>query len=226
MWFSWLAERAHKNNRMMRLRAVLAQCAQWERPHALALGCGKEEKPTVLAQCARKKTTQRSRSKVFGATDASFCPHGQLMTDSIRRATLDDLDQLVPLFDAYRQFYGQQSDIIVAKQFLSDRLVCNESVVLIAEDDTGSAIGFVQLYPTFSSILAAPMYVLSDLFVRPDVRRRGVGTLLIKSAAETARAAGAVRVELATAIANVSAQRLYESLGWRRDDFYLYGVSL
>lgn len=221
-----LAQPAHESIGFLLDDGVLAACAQWERPHALALGCGKEEKPTVLAQCARKKTTQRSRSKVFGATDASFCPHGQLMTDSIRRATLDDLDQLVPLFDAYRQFYGQQSDIIVAKQFLSDRLVRNESVLLIAEDGDGAAVGFVQLYPTFSSILAAPMYVLSDLFVRPDVRRRGVGTLLIKSAVETARAARAVRVELATAIANISAQRLYESLGWQRDDFYLYGVLL
>ena len=69
-------------------------------------------------------------------------------------------------------------------------------------------------------------YVLSDLFVIPEARRRGVGTRLLKSAVETARAAGAVRVELATAITNVSAQRLYESLGWQRDEFYQYGLSL
>ena len=148
------------------------------------------------------------------------------MTDSIRRATLNDLDQLVPLFDAYRQFYGQQSDIIVAKQFLSDRLVCNESVVFIAEDGDGASVGFVQLYPTFSSILAAPMYVLSDLFVIPEARRRGVGTALLQSAVETTRATGAVRLELATAITNVSAQRLYESLGWQKDEFHLYGLAL
>lgn len=156
---------------------------------------------------------------------ASFCPHGQLMTDSIRRATLDDLDQLVPLFDAYRQFYGQQSDIIVAKQFLSDRLTRNESVILVAEGGR-AAIGFVQLYPTFSSILAAPMYVLSDLFVIPEARRRGVGTALLQSAVETTRATGAVRLELATAITNVSAQRLYESLGWQKDEFHPYGLAL
>ncbi|MBX3330949.1 MAG: GNAT family N-acetyltransferase [Nitrospira sp.] len=145
---------------------------------------------------------------------------------TVRRASIQDLDRLVPLFDAYRQFYGQQSDLIVARQFLSDRLVRNESVVLIAEDCAGSAIGFVQLYPTFLSILAAPMYVLSDLFVIPMVRRRGVGTRLLVSAAETARMAGAVRLELATAITNISAQKLYEALGWQRDEFYQYGLSL
>ncbi|HWV46669.1 MAG TPA: GNAT family N-acetyltransferase [Nitrospira sp.] len=145
---------------------------------------------------------------------------------TIRQATLDDLDQLIPLFDAYRRFYGQQSDDIVARQFLNDRLTRNESIVLIAENDSGAAVGFVQLYPTFSSILAAPMYVLSDLFVIPEARRRGVGTQLLASAAEAARTAGAVRLELPTAITNISAQRLYEALGWRKDDFYLYGISL
>ena len=148
------------------------------------------------------------------------------MTNSVRRASIQDLDRLVPLFDAYRQLYGQLSDLIVARQFLNDRLTRNESVVLVAENDGGAAIGFVQLYPTFSSILASPMYVLSDLFVIPEVRRKGVGTLLLQSAVETARATGAVRLELATAITNVSAQRLYESLGWQRDEFYQYGLSL
>ncbi|MGQ0557963.1 MAG: GNAT family N-acetyltransferase [Nitrospiraceae bacterium] len=148
------------------------------------------------------------------------------MAYSICRAAFDDLNQLVSLFNSYRQFYGQQSDLVVARQFLNDRFISNQSVVLIAEDRDGAAVGFVQPYPTFSSILAASMYVLSDLFVVPAARRRGVVTRLLKSAAETARITGAVRLELATAITNVSAQRLYESLGWQRDEFYQYGLSL
>lgn len=83
------------------------------------------------------------------------------MTPSALRATLDDLHRLVPLFDPYRQFYGQQSDIIVARQFLSDRLSRNKSLMLVADNGGGAVIGFVQLYPTFSSILAGPMYLLS-----------------------------------------------------------------
>lgn len=154
------------------------------------------------------------------------CSASQFMAYTVRKAILHDLNQLVLLFDVYRQFYGQQSDIIVARQFLSNRLSRNESVVLVAENDSGAAIGFVQLYPTFSSILAEPMYVLSDLFVIPEARRRGVGTQLLASAAEAARTDGAVRLELTTAITNTSAQRLYETLGWQKDDFYLYGLSL
>lgn len=149
------------------------------------------------------------------------------MTDRVRRATLDDLDQLVLLFDGYRQFYGHASDVVVARQFLAERMSCGESVVLIAEDRDCAAIGFIQLFPSFSSVLAAPIYLLSDLFVAPVARRRGVGTLLLKAAAETGRAAGAARLELSTAITNVSAQRLYTALGWKRDEeFYVYSLSL
>lgn len=149
------------------------------------------------------------------------------MTDSVRCATIHDLDRLVPLFDAYRQFYGQPPDPILARQFLGDRLVHDQSVVLIAEDRDGAAIGFVQLFPTFSSILAAPVFILHDLFVIPAARRRGVGTLLLKAGAEAGRTAGAVRLELATAITNIPAQNLYEALGWKRDtEFYQYGLSL
>lgn len=148
-------------------------------------------------------------------------PH-QLMTDTtIRQAGIQDLDRLVPLFDAYRRFYGQPSDLNLARQFLRDRLARGESVMLIAEDHAGVAIGFAQLYPTLSSILAAPMYLLSDVFVVPSARRQGVGAMLLKGAAEAARAIGAVRLELATAITNDPARRLYEQLGWKRDEEFL-----
>ena len=149
------------------------------------------------------------------------------MTDTVRRATLHDLDQLVPLFDGYRQFYGKTSDLAAARQFLADRLSRDESVVLIAQGSDDAAIGFVQLLPSFSSILAAPIYLLNDLFVAPAARRRGVGTVLLNAAAQAGRAAGAVRLELSTAITNISAQRLYEALGWKRDEeFYQYGLLL
>jgi len=149
------------------------------------------------------------------------------MTYSIRRAGLQDVDRLVPLFDGYRRFYGQPSDLIAARRFIGDRLARGQSVVWIAEDHDGKMIGFVQLFPTFSSVLVAPMYVLSDLFVMPAARRCGVGTRLLHAAVEAARAAGAARLELATAVDNMAAQRLYESLGWKRDnEFYQYGLSV
>ena len=148
------------------------------------------------------------------------------VTAAIRRATPRDLDALVPLFDGYRQFYGKPADLPLARRFLAERLALDDSIVLLAEHAAG-ALGFVQLYPSFSSVRAARIYVLNDLFVAPAARGRGLGSQLLRAAADAARAAGAVRLRLSTAITNVTAQRLYESLGWKRDeDFYEYGLSL
>ncbi|MEO6545745.1 MAG: GNAT family N-acetyltransferase [Nitrospiraceae bacterium] len=149
------------------------------------------------------------------------------MAPSIHQATILDLDQLVPLFDGYRQFYGTSSDLALARQFLADRMTRNESVVLLARGDDGATLGFAQLLPSFSSVRAAPIYLLNDLFVVPAARRRGVGTLLMQSAADMARAAGAIRLKLSTAITNVAAQRLYEAMQWtREEDFHVYNISL
>ena len=149
------------------------------------------------------------------------------MTVSLRVATLLDLEQLASLFDGYRQFYGKPSDLELARRFLSDRLSQQDSLVLIAEEPGQGAVGFVQLYPSFSSVRAARIYILNDLFVAANARRRGTGALLLRAAADIARASGAVRLKLSTEIKNVSAQRLYTALGWKRDeDFYEYALSL
>jgi GNAT superfamily N-acetyltransferase len=149
------------------------------------------------------------------------------MTVSIRQAVAADADLVAPLFDAYRQFYRQPAGLPRAGRFLAERLLQRQSTVLVAEAADGEAVGFVQLYPCFSSIRVAPIFILSDLFVVPSARGGGVGRSLMEAAARFARATGAVGLELATARTNAPAQRLYESLGWQRDEaFYQYGLDL
>jgi GNAT superfamily N-acetyltransferase len=145
---------------------------------------------------------------------------------AIHQATIPDLDRLAPLFDGYRQFYGQQSDVPAARAFLLDRFSHSESVIFIASRD-GEAVGFTQLYPSFSSISVARIYVLSDLFVARSARKRGIGRLLLEAAAAFGRSIGAHQLVLETAKTNSTAQALYESCGWERDnDFYVYAIML
>jgi ribosomal protein S18 acetylase RimI-like enzyme len=149
------------------------------------------------------------------------------MTHSIRLAGVTDVDRVAPLFDAYRQFYGLASNLPLARRFLLERLSRDESIVLLAQAGDGAALGFVQMYPGFSSLRAAPVYVLYDLFVAPGARHRRVGRSLMEATAVEARLRGAVALTLSTARTNLPAQRLYESLGWVRDEqFYEYGLSL
>ncbi len=140
---------------------------------------------------------------------------------AIHTAIPEDAALIAPLFDAYRQFYEQPADADAALAFITARLERGESVILLARRPDGNALGFCQLYPSFCSVLAAPIYVLYDLFVAPDARRLGVGRALLLAAEAHARATGHARMDLTTARNNLRAQALYESLGWVRDEVFL-----
>ena len=145
----------------------------------------------------------------------------------IREATRDDLPLLGKLFDEYRQFYKLPTDIEKAGSYLRARLAAGESVVLVAEDEARRLMGFTQLYPTWCSLLAGPVYVLYDLYVAPPARQRGVGRALLEAATERGRRDGKLRMTLSTARTNLTAQSLYEALGWVRDDeFYVYNLGI
>jgi ribosomal protein S18 acetylase RimI-like enzyme len=147
---------------------------------------------------------------------------------SIRQATLEDLHVVAPLFDAYRQFYQQPQDLPLAHAFLQARLAAGDSVVYLAEEE-GAAVGFVQLYPLFSSTAPRPgrIWLLNDLYVAPAGRGRGVARRLMDRARQLAEETGARSIELTTARSNTLAQELYESLGYRRDEeFFSYLLGL
>jgi GNAT superfamily N-acetyltransferase len=140
----------------------------------------------------------------------------------IVRAASEDLDDLVPLFDGYRQFDGQRSAHAAARAFLSDRIERGESVIYLAYTGPREAAGFTQLYPSFSSVSIKPLWILNDLFVRTDVRRGGVGRALLERAREHAAETAAKGLVLSTAVTNKPAQTLYESCGWQRDDEFMH----
>jgi len=137
----------------------------------------------------------------------------------IRRASIDDLPLLVPLYDGYRQFYRQPPDLDLAERFLRDRLLQGDSVIFLAEDPSGP-LGFTQLYPIFSSVSAGPAWVLNDLYVAPGARQGGIGRALLERARAHGIETGARWLSLSTGQDNVAAQHLYESLGWIRDTEY------
>jgi ribosomal protein S18 acetylase RimI-like enzyme len=132
------------------------------------------------------------------------------------RVTSETVDFVAPLFDAYRQFYGQSPDLEGARRFLFERLQRGESVIL-AVIEGENALGFTQLYPSFSSVSMKPIWILNDLFVVEEARRRGVGARLLMAARNHAVQTGAVRLVLSTAVENVTAQALYERQGWQKD---------
>ncbi|HVW98756.1 MAG TPA: GNAT family N-acetyltransferase [Mucilaginibacter sp.] len=151
----------------------------------------------------------------------------------IKRLTLQDYAPVIPLFNNYRVFYKQSSDIKLAEDFIRCRLENNESVIFLALQDDGSqpvAAGFTQLYPLISSVRAKRNWLLNDLYVDKAFRRQGIGEALIRAAMDFARADGASFVKLETAVDNFTAQSLYEAVGFEKippgSSFLTYQIPL
>lgn len=144
---------------------------------------------------------------------------------NIHQATINDLDSLTELFDLYRQFYKQASDLKGAREFIEERFIKKESVIFIAYDGE-EPIGFTQLFPSFSSVSMQKSWVLNDLYVKETARRKGVAEQLIKKAIGLAEETGAKGILLETGNENVNAQKLYEKIGFIKDSNYYYYYSL
>lgn len=144
----------------------------------------------------------------------------------IFQATMEDLDGVANLFNLYRTFYQQESDLEGAKNYIKERINKEESVIFVVKDEQ-NYLGFTQLYPTFSSISMKRAWILNDLYVDEQTRKQGVGELLLHKAKEYAIETGAKSLSLSTAPDNYTAQRLYEKNGYAKDiSFYHYELGL
>lgn len=143
-----------------------------------------------------------------------------MSTFQTRIASTKDIEAVALLFDAYRQFYQQSSDLPLATKFIRDRISKEESVIILAENADHEALGFCQMYPSFCSVNAVAIYTLYDLFVQPEARRTGAGKVLLLAAEKHAARNGVDRMDLTTAKTNHAGQALYQSLGWVQDALF------
>lgn len=144
----------------------------------------------------------------------------------ILQASLEHLNQVAKLFDDYRQFYKQASDINGATEFLRHKIEQQESIIFIAQNEN-TILGFVQLYPSWESVSMSKRWVPYDLYVAPAGRGQGIARQLMQRAKQLAQDTGAQTISLETATDNVIGQALYESEGYERDtEFYSYNLSL
>jgi ribosomal protein S18 acetylase RimI-like enzyme len=145
----------------------------------------------------------------------------------IKQAELNDLQGIAELFDAYRVFYDQETNISLARDFINERLENSESTIFCAKTADGKYLGFTQLYPSFSSVSAQRSWILNDLYVSKESRGTGIGKKLLNKAKEYALNTKAKGISLETARSNIQAQNLYESLGYVKDiGYYSYFLSL
>lgn len=137
----------------------------------------------------------------------------------IRKADMGDIKEVAVLFDQYRMFYKQDTDIGGAQKFLTERMQQNESVIFVAILDH-IMVGFTQLYPIFSSVSMQRAWLLNDLFVAPEARGSGAADKLLKAAQQMGADTSSRWMVLQTATTNHRAQKVYERNGWKKDHAY------
>ena len=135
----------------------------------------------------------------------------------IREAEISDINQLSKLFDSYRMFYGNESDIDISKKFLENRLSNKDSKVFICEVNN-ILTGFVQLYPLFSSTRVSKYWLLNDLFVGSEYRGKGYSKQLIDKAKELVKESNACGMMLETEKSNKIGNNLYLKTGFKIND--------
>jgi ribosomal protein S18 acetylase RimI-like enzyme len=151
----------------------------------------------------------------------------------IKRITLAESGLVTGLFNKYRVFYKKPSDMPLAESYIKERLGKNESVIFVALEIINgqpAPVGFMQLYPKYSSVSASRNWILNDLYVDSDYRKQGIGEALIKTAMDFAKYEGATFVQLETAVDNYTAQHLYEAIGFKKQEpetgFLVYRVEI
>ena len=147
------------------------------------------------------------------------------MVLQIKQASIDDINIVAPLFNAYRIFYNQASDMAGATNFLYERIVKNQSTLFIAFIN-GEAVGFTQLYPIFSSVSLRPALLLNDLYIAERARKLGVAAALLNKAKEFGKQNNAGWLLLETVFDNYNAQSLYEKNGWIKQTDFFFQFSL
>lgn len=140
----------------------------------------------------------------------------------IIKSTINELEQTAKLFNDYRIFYDQEPDIEGALKFINERINNNESVIYIALDDSNEGLGFVQLYPLFTSVGMKRMWVLNDLYVDIMARQKGIAEKLIEKSKDLVRDTGATGMVLETQNENNPAQKLYFKSGMFKDEMHSY----
>jgi len=144
-----------------------------------------------------------------------------------RKAEEKDIDYLSELFDNYRVFYRKESDIKNAKEFLKERISNKDSEIFVAENNEQKLIGFVQLYPLFSSTRMKKLWLLNDLFVNPEYRKKGVSIRLIEKAKELVKNSNACAMFLETEKSNMVGNNLYPKTGFELNqgsNFYEWNI--
>ena len=153
--------------------------------------------------------------------------YSEALEIEIVQATPADVGAVAPLFDAYRQFYKKPPNEEAARRFLFARLSKGESVLFLAQHGRRGRRDLCTSIRVLLDQSHPPVDPQRPVRGSRGTQDRAWRDALMNRARQFAEATQADGLTLETATDNHTAQRLYERLGWKRDEeFYRYFLAL
>ena len=143
------------------------------------------------------------------------------MTTTIRPARIEDADQVAALFNAINSLDGAPPPVtMTGADVVRDLLGPRPWSFLLIAVEADTVTGFVTASPAYDSARAAGAYIVVDLYVRPDFRRRGIARALMAALAAEARRNGAGCLWWGVDDGDDEATAFYISLGAEVEDHF------
>ena len=136
------------------------------------------------------------------------------MSLSIREGERTDVPLIAELIRGLARYERLEDQVSMTEARLYATLFGSRryAETLIAELD-GEAVGFALFFHNYSTFLGQPGIYLEDLFVKPELRGRGIGKGLLAHLARLAKERGCGRVEWAVLDWNTPSIQFYRSIG-------------
>ncbi|NVK22194.1 MAG: GNAT family N-acetyltransferase [Kangiellaceae bacterium] len=144
---------------------------------------------------------------------------------NIKLLEINEIEEFVPHFDSYRQRYKQDSEVERISEFLRHLLEKQAAKIFVSyesSEDQQHMTGFVILYPSYSSIGLAPIWILNDFYVFAGEKKRETARALLDQAAKLCKLTDAIRIEVTTRKENYRLHKLYKEYGFEKDYKYDY----
>jgi GNAT superfamily N-acetyltransferase len=147
---------------------------------------------------------------------------------TIERVSEQTVAELLPLVRGYCDFYdvspSDEQLLSLSRALLADPE--REGVQLLARDDDGRATGFATIYWSWATTSAERIGVMNDLFVVPEARGSGAAQALIEACRVECAQHGAGKLTWQTALDNERAQKVYDRVGAKREQWLDYWLAV
>lgn len=131
----------------------------------------------------------------------------------IRFAEEKDVKLILEFIKELADYEKLLHEVVATEEILMDSLFIRKSAEVVIGEHDGEPVGFALFFHNFSTFVGRPGLYLEDLYVRPEMRGKGYGKILLSFLAKTAIERNCGRFEWWCIDWNEPSINFYKSIG-------------